>query len=415
MLTKNLLRYKKSKGTLRPLFIPDQDPTLLLFAQEAIDFLNTSCCGLTLSEIEAHLNSLVQSTPDVEELVLKGLVKLLIDKIEFCEIKNNELLQIRHKVFSFVSALTKENLTTFDGYQNHISDVFCAQIPDLKRDGLSSMLYSDLPEFKTALLFKLTTAENLLSRYNSALVQGLLLSAQTIQLLLPRAANHTSKLRELFKYLKFFQLIPNIAVEENCLRLSIDGPLNLFFESTKYGIHLANFFPAVLNLSNWDLQATCILKQGESLRLQLSQSSAPLKPYYNHFVADTPEELKLFQTAFQEKNTHFELIEDSDFLHFGGESFCFPDFYIINKQNEKKYAIEFFHPYHSHALIKRLEQLEKARGDFPLLVLGVSKKILKNPELKNNIESSCYFQKWGFLFKEMPLPEQVFKIIHQKD
>ena len=130
----------------------------------------------------------------------------------------------------------------------------------------------------------------LLERYNVAQVQGLLMTAKSLQI----RADHAdpAELRRLFKYLKFFRLLAEIRQDGPAYIIRISGPLAIFSNTRKYALQLAAFFPAVLLLKKWKLTAEIEWKN-RSLQLILDEKSN-LRSHDRNFSAYVPEEIAMF-------------------------------------------------------------------------------------------------------------------------
>jgi hypothetical protein len=76
----------------------------------------------------------------------------------------------------------------------------------------------------------------------------------------------------------------------------------------------------------------------------------------------------------------------------------------------KKVALELFHTWHAAPLRNRLQQLDAQNGA-PLL-LGVNRSLLKNAELADQVESSTYFQRFGFYFREVPTAAKIIPLLN---
>ena len=108
-------------------------------------------------------------------------------------------------------------------------------------------LFADLRDENRLLRFEDITAQRLIDRYNVALAQAVLLRS-----VLVRAEVRNEKparYRQLFRRLKFHRLLYRV---EGSMRdgyvFHIDGPLSLFSATTKYGLQVAWFLPALLHL-----------------------------------------------------------------------------------------------------------------------------------------------------------------------
>jgi predicted nuclease of restriction endonuclease-like RecB superfamily len=93
-----------------------------------------------------------------------------------------------------------------------------------------------------------------------------------------------------------------------------------------------------------------------------------------------------------------------------GESLCFPD-YLLTHNSGKKVALELFHTWHAAPLRNRLQQLDE-QNEFPLLI-GVNRSLLKNTELVEQIESSPYFSRFGFYFREVPTAAKIIPLLEE--
>jgi len=96
------------------------------------------------------------------------------------------------------------------------------------------------------------------------------------------------------------------------------------------------------------------------------------------------------------------------FVPLPGDRYCFPDF-VLQHQAGASVALELFHGWHAGPLRQRLQQLEEVQG-VPLL-LGVSNSLSKNPELGVALETSSYFQTFGFSFRELPTVDKLTKVL----
>ena len=401
MLTKDLVRYKIYKNTISPLFIPTNDPKLLRTSTQLLELFRDST-GKTRGALISESKNIVDHC-DCQTIVARGLEKLLMDRTTFNTESPEALVQFRQELFLFTSRLHQEDINDIDTYYQAIEKEFQQDISHIQ-----DQLYSDLPISQPVIGFKAFSAERLLHRYNCAQVQGLLLHC--VQLILNIFNPDTASLRQLFKYLRFHQLLADITQlkNENGFQITIDGPLNLFIQTKKYGLNLANFFPAILHQKEWQLSAQIILKKSKSpLELSLDHS-CNIFSHYNQFMAYIPDEINMIQKSFNKKMPSWQLKPSETLIPLPGDTWCFPDFTLTN-QNGDTFHLELFHAWHSTPLIYRLKQLkaDKTSG----LLLGVSKKLLKDPAIKTIIEDSKYFQKFGFLFNDMPTVSNIRSLI----
>lgn len=408
MLTKDLLRYKIQSGQIYPQFVKPADNKLLTIADQLITVFEESSdkARSTLLEASKHV---IDSTPGTL-IVKRGLEKLLLDRTEFDTAPNEELIAFRQKLFTETSQLlSQEQFLDYADYQQKVLKI-AGNESQTEAAELSDRLYADLPSCQPILSFKTLSAEHLLHRYNTAQVQGLLLHCNTLTLNLTDSM--TAELRQLFKYLRFNQLLSTIRKEKtenvDIFQITVDGPLNLFYKTKRYGMNLANFFVAVLHQSKWELTADIQLRNKRSLRLFLNESCG-IKPISQQFLAYIPEDIQLFQEMLRNKTDEWQIRPGSQFLPLPGDFYCFPD-YQLSHTSGIEVAIELFHPWHQGHLLARLNTL--AEQTDTSLILGVSKELEKKPIIADALAASTYFSQFGFTFRDVPTMGTLLPILN---
>ena len=404
MLTKDLLQYKIQKGHIHPQFIEPTDSELLKIAEQLIAVFETSPneSRATLLESSKHI---IDSTPR-PPIIKRGLEKLLLDRTEFDTAPNEELTAFRHTLFTETSRLlSQEQFEDYATYQQKVLQITADKSP-MAQTELSAKLYADLPRNQPVLTFNTLSAEHLLHRYNAAQVQGLLLHCDTLTLKL--ADSMTAELRQLFKYLRFNQLLSTIRKEGERYEITVDGPLNLFYKTKRYGMNLANFFVAVLHQPKWELTAEIQFRNKQRHQLSLDESCG-IKPISQQFLAYIPEDIQLFQKMLENKTDDWQIRPGSQFLPLTGDFYCFPDYQLVHKSGVET-AIELFHPWHQGHLIARLNTLAEQKD--VSLILGVSKALEKKPLIAEALETSAYFSQFGFTFRDVPTMRSLLPILN---
>ena len=404
MLTKDLLQYKIQNGQIHPQFIEPADSELLKIAEQLIAIFEASLneSRATLLESSKHI---IDSTPGTP-IVKRGLEKLLLDRTEFDTAPNEELIAFRHNLFTETSRLlSQEQFADYADYQHKVLQITADKSP-MEQTELSAKLYADLPSSQPVLTFNTLSAERLLHRYNTAQVQGLLLHCNTLTLKL--ADSMTAELRQLFKYLRFNQLLSTIRKEGELYEITVDGPLNLFYKTKRYGMNLANFFIAVLHQPKWELAAEIQFRNKRRSRLSLDESCG-IKPISQQFLAYIPEDIQLFQKMLENKTDDWQIRPGSQFLPLSGDFYCFPDYQLAHKSGVET-AIELFHPWHQGHLIARLNTLVEQKD--VSLILGVSKELEKNSLIAEALETSEYFSQFGFTFRDVPTMRTLLPILN---
>ena len=145
----------------------------------------------------------------------------------------------------------------------------------------------------------------------------------------------TAELRQLFKYLRFNQLLSTIRKEEALYQITVDGPLNLFYKTKRYGMNLANFFLAVLHQPKWELTAEVQFRNRKPSQLSLDESCG-IKPISQQFLAYIPEDIQLFQAMLRNKTEDWQIRPGSQFLPLAGDFYCFPDYQLVHKSGVRR-------------------------------------------------------------------------------
>ncbi len=408
MLTKDLLIYKIKNGQIFPQFVNPTDTILLSIAEQLITKFEESLNEPRSSLLEASKH-IIESTSGTL-IVKRGLEKLLLDRTEFDTAANTELITFRQKLFSKTSLLlSQEQFPNFEDYQQRVLQIVKDEMHH-ETEYLDERLYGDLPSWQPIMSFKTLSPEHLLHRYNTAQVQGLLLHCNTLTLKLTDSM--TAELRQLFKYLRFNQLLSTIRKDKDgndgVFQITVDGPLNLFYKTKRYGMNLANFFVAVLHQPKWELTAEIQFRNERSSQLLLDESCG-IKPISQQFLAYIPDDIQLFQEMLHNKTDEWKIRPGSQFLPLPGDYYCFPD-YQLDHSSGVEVAIELFHPWHQGHLLARLNTLSE-HTNTPL-ILGVSKELEKKPIIADALDESSHFSEFGFTFRDVPTMGSLLPILN---
>lgn len=401
MLTRDLLRYKVSGAYVKPSFISAADPRLLELADRLIAVFENSA-GSARGELEEQLDRLTLCWNDIK--LARGLVKILSDRAVFTGCGEQDYPAARQKLFLRSAALLNSSGCPDDPEKYRAR--LMAEEPVLQES-----VYPDLPENERLLSVRKTFPKELLERYNMSLAQSLMLFSDGLDCTV--SAEDQGALRRLLKYLKFFrllfraELVPEKKDSPPMIRMRIDGPASILDNSTKYGLQLASFFPAVCSMRTW--QVACGLKlRTRNFRLRLDESSR-LVCHYTNFGAYIPEEFKMFQDYFNRTHDRgWTLIPRDAYLKLDGSQLTFPDF-RFRSDDGLELDVELFHQWHKTPLKERLEYLEK-HPDTPLM-LGADRACLKQDDgLKERFAALT----GNFLFSSFPGVDNVTRALEKK-
>jgi len=116
------------------------------------------------------------------------------------------------------------------------------------------LLYADLPDQQRLVSFEAPDPVSLLQRFELAQAQGVLYRAYS--LIITAHRNEPARYKQLLRYTKLFGLMVTVEGDADTgFTLTMDGPTSLFGSTTRYGLALAKFLPALLHVTRWDLTA----------------------------------------------------------------------------------------------------------------------------------------------------------------
>lgn len=392
MLTRDLLLYRIRDGVMRPTFIKPAQASWLELASGLLDDL-AHLEGQTREEVEEVLLCRANASP--RPRVAKGLVKLLLDRLEFEE-EDASVSARRMEVLHRAARLLRSAppATTLLEYEAQLAAVLPAPL-----DAIRQTLYADLPGRRRLLAGAPGSARGLLERYNLAQAQGPLLRAErlTVRALAPELL----RVRKLLRWLKFCRLVAEVRRVGEDWTLEVEGPAAMLALQKKYGLQLASFLTAVPVLQHWELEAHVRLSRTTSL-LRLSHEDPLVSPHPTA-LGHVPPEVSSLAERFEEGAWQVDLTPTP--RHVGAAGACVPDLLFRHRETGREFALELFHPWHARALTRRLEEL-RTRPDASLL-LGVDRALLAHSDA-SALEANPRI----LLFHGFPSPRRVAAVLN---
>ncbi len=400
MLTKDLLKFSRRDSRVHPKYIKPNDKNLIQMADD-LARLYKSFVGQSWRD----LNQQIKSHPESSDAVFQGFDKLLEDRCTFGE-ADEALEEQRWKWLEQSRLLRMQGLQTRGEFEQTL-----AEQSGCTFSSIQDRLYADLPEFRSIQSFDELSGEALLHRYNIAQVQGLLLRAQKIRFTIFDKDLVTR--RRLLQKLRFCRLLAEFVENpDGALQLDISGPLAMFDQAQSYGMRLCQFFPYVLLVSKWELEAT--VKLGESFYELKVDSSRNMTSHYRSFTGYIPEEFRAFIKAFNDlpaKDRRAWRVEESqEHLNLGQQSYSFPDLTLRHESGALRH-VELFHRWHEAELRKRLEVLAACK-DVPL-ILGVSMELSKTEGLEGLLARAKETGISIFTFRQFPTVKAIMTYLPQ--
>jgi len=354
MLTADLALSWQRGNQIRPRYIETEDPDWLDAATALIELFREHQ-GCTRAELESALEEYVGTGTDYK--ILRGLIKLLLDRTEFAA--GVEVVPAELRRAAFLKARGAHPVTDEGARVQVLEDaareLACA--PELVR----ANLYADLPKNQRLVEFEETDARSLLELYNVAQAQALLYRCVRMRLTveLQSAENY----RELFGAIKAYRLIHTIkGGAAKGYEIELDGPVSMFHRSQKYGIQMAVFLPALLLCKGWRMRAEIAQRSNSNsgasgtLYFEMTSDSHALR---SHYLSVTPYENPVREkllNAWGRFESEWTLAESSEIINLGAGAFI-PDFVLRHATAKRAVYLEilgFWTPQH---LKERLREI----------------------------------------------------------
>lgn len=403
MLTRELLRFQRRSG-FRPAFVDPAEPKLVEFASELLAAYEGAVGSrMRRAKQEELVDVLLKGARDPK--LAAGLNKLILDRCSFDPVRSVDYPAERRRLFEAAAAALPGAGGSIEAYREAL----------LAREGagefMASDIYGDLPDNERLTGWRPLYPAELLHRYNIALVQGLLVYADDLEV--TAADSNPAELRRLFKYLRFFRLLAEIrrlkpkGKGKVAVGMKISGPFSIFANTRKYALQLAAFFPALVNLESWSLSAEIRL-DGRAGALKLDQGCG-LVSHYRNFSSYVPEEIRMFHKLFREQVSDWKIVGESPFLDGGGQEIVFPDLSFRREADGRTIHLELFHRWHRGQLDRRLALLEQ-KPDMQLLV-GVDRALADDAAWKVLETDHPALAGRLFRFRDFPGVDRVRRVL----
>jgi predicted nuclease of restriction endonuclease-like RecB superfamily len=274
LLSPRLTRFRvDNEKRIAPVLLPLGRPESLAPA-EALLGLAISLVGTTRGEVTEALDLAVEALGNPQ--LTRGLREVLLGLCEFEGPGGPDPSALRLEVFEEAGRCFPVGVDEGSCPRREVLERVALR-RGLAAADLEAGLFSDLKDREVLTAVGLAQPQDLVNRYNVALVQTLLAHAEGLELTL--ASPSPSDLRRLVRWLRFYELLYEVVPCAEGLRLQLDGPLAVL-GSRAYGRHLAAFFPALLLLPQFELRAT-VKFPGRRGRLTLELGADPrLQSWY---------------------------------------------------------------------------------------------------------------------------------------
>ncbi len=401
MLTSDLLLTRTEGPYLYPRYVRTDAPRFTRLAEELIA-LYAAHTGKPRRELTTALSQYAEDRTDFR--IQRGLAKLLRD--DRCEFEEQAVvtpLEIRGRLF----ALARENHPVVlqpDHIHPVTKDELIAEVAreyKAEPEQIAWALYADLAENHILTRFDPPEPAWLLQRYNVALAQALLYRCVRMKLSVFR--NIPSRYKQLFKFIKFYQLMHAIEGDlDSGYEILLDGPVSMFRLSQKYGLKLAVFLPALLLCTRWKMEAEIVTAEGEQRYFPLDESARLVSHYRDSTMYDSLLE-KTFAERFHAIESGWDIEREVAIINLK-ETVFIPDF-AFRHADGRTALMEIVGYWRPEYLKKKLMKLRRSgRED---MVIAVSANLNVSQDDFTDVPGRVFF------FKNRINPKEVIARLEQ--
>ncbi len=401
MLTSDLLQTRNEGPYIYPRYIKADARRFVTMAEELIAIYNEHQ-GKTRRELTDALERYADDSTDYR--IQRGLAKLLSDdRCEFTERSIAPSSEIRQRLF----ALARENHpivlhpdlihpVTKDELLHEVAREYKTE-----PEQIAWALYADLSENHILTRFDAPTPDWLLQRYNVALAQALLY--RCIHMKLSVFRNIPSRYKQLFKFIKFYQLMHTIQGDlDSGYEVLLDGPVSMFRLSQKYGLQLAVFLPALLLCTRWKMEAEIVTPDGNRRFFPLDENAGLISHYRDSTMYDSLLE-RTFAERFVEIDSGWQIEREVAIINLK-ETVFIPDF-AFRHTDGRTALLEIVGFWRPDYLAKKIMKLKRSgRED---MVVAVSAGLNVGEEDFKDVPGSVFF------FKNRINPQEVLVRLEQ--
>jgi hypothetical protein len=354
MLTADLAQSWRRGARTGPRYVEREDAGNLRDAEALVDIFRRGV-GERRALLDRSLDEYVGAGTDYK--ILRGLIKLLLDRSVFETASPLEPFEIRRALFLRARQL---HPVLSDEARAMLASEAAREL-GCEPGAVFPNLFADLPENQHLIEFEPLEPIDLLDLYNLAQAQALLY--RSVLMTLRVEPQSPAGYRQLFGAIKSYGLIHTVrGTPERGYEIRLDGPVSMFHRSQKYGVQMAVFLPALLLCRGWRMRAEIEQKPGAgSAFFELGSEEHDLRSSYAEAIPYQNPVLEKFSEAWERFPSDWTIEACTEVLSSGDNSFI-PDFVFSHADGRRAYLeiLGFWTPEHLHA---RLEELREARLD----------------------------------------------------
>lgn len=384
MLTGDLVRARRKGENLTPAYLRGPGRERLLPYAESLIAALQGLVGERRDAIDEALDELHHGARD--RVTVLGLRKLCEDRSTYGMEPGPPPEDVRRAVF-FAASRAHQALGVRDRFDRGAVLAQVGAELGVSPEALDARLFADLRGEERLLAFDAPTPSELLERYDVALAQATLFRATKVVLRVE--GESPARYRALFRSARFHGLLHLVeGSAERGYTITLDGPMSLFEASSRYGVRLAMFLPAVLACRAFHLRAELAWGKAREPAIFTITPADELVPHAAPEAPLAPELADLCE-AFARLRSPWKPAPNDRVLALPGEAVVVPDLVFRHEASGREVYFEHFGPWCRDAVFRRVEALKRGLGA-PLLLAG-PKELRASEELLSPSDGGCLY------------------------
>ncbi|HHO49566.1 MAG TPA: DUF790 family protein [Deltaproteobacteria bacterium] len=378
MLPSGLVRATVERKEIHPSLVDPERSTVQQAATELFElFRDAVDQRRRLGELLADLDDLCAERRD--HRMIRGMAHLARNKCTLQVVAELDPGALRSELFAAAAAsgplalADDDNAMSQGPLERPTARAILTAVGErhgLSADEVADAMYADLDAERRLTSLELISPRWLIDRYNVSLVQSLLLKATEVKVELSDVSG--PRLKQLFRWIKFHQLLHRAHRSGSTFSLHLDGPVSMFQGSTRYGRSLGRFFPALCLVETpWRMQATVLWTKAAHRKELVVTHEQGLRSHYPDTGAYRTKTQEHLVASFAKHKSPWRLLDGQHSLQIGPSDMVFPDFTLTD--GERIAHLEVWGHWRPEALIRRLEGLERYGPEH--LVLAISRRL----------------------------------------
>jgi len=304
----------------------------LLYAEEMLHVYRNGT-GKTRKDLHSAIQRIFQHESDCPPRRINAFCKLLDDASRYRKDIPGKAAKLRKTVFRKAAPfqpLVGSVDRLFEHGEMEIKNKIAAEL-GRSWEQLEQDLFADIMEYHRLEEFSgIDEAADLLAKYNVAQLQVVLYGA--VKMIVWTATDFKTVLR----YAKLAKLMHTIERrDDGVYQIQLDGPASTLRKTTRYGVYMAKFLPALISCSDWKMCAR--IRSGKKnwfTEFNLSHRDN----YHSHLPPpadfDSSVEEGFLEKWGTESREGWTLIREGEIL-WQGQKVFFPDFVLTHEDGRR--------------------------------------------------------------------------------